>query len=144
MQKEYAIIGVVTLLVLGGITFYSYRQDTAPGALDAFAACLVEKGATFYGTFWCPYCQSQKKLFGNSAKHLPYVECSTPNGKEQLPICTEKGIKGYPTWEYADGSRDGGKVTLERLAEKTGCALPASAETATEDDTVGSSSSVTE
>jgi hypothetical protein len=124
MRKERVLIVAVTLLVLAGILGIAYWQNSAPGTLDAFAQCLKEKGATFYGAFWCPHCQNQKKMFGRSAKLLPYVECSTPNGRGQLPLCDEKKITGYPTWEFSDGAREGGEVPLSKLAEKTGCALP--------------------
>ena len=94
------------------------------GKLDSFATCLADSGATFYGAFWCPHCQNQKALFGSSAKLLPYVECSTPDGRNQLSICTDAGVTGYPTWEFANGDREGGEVSLERLSELTNCPLP--------------------
>ncbi len=93
--------------------------------------CLKDKGATFYGAFWCPHCKAQKKLFGSSAKYLPYIECSTADASGQTKECIDKKIEGYPTWELADGTRipndsvDGAGVKLETLAEKTGCQLPA-------------------
>ena len=124
MKKEHIIIGLITVVVLASIVMISYKQDNTPGKLDTFAMCLEDKGSIFYGAFWCPNCQNQKKMFGRSAKLLPYVECSTPNGKGQLSVCTEKNITGYPTWEFADGSREVGEVPLETLAEKTGCELP--------------------
>ena len=124
MKKEFIIIGGITLAVLAGAIGFSYKENNTPGKYDTFAQCLGEKGAVFYGAFWCPHCQNQKKLFGNSAKKLPYVECSTPNGKGQLQVCTDKKIEGYPTWEFADGSREGGEVPLAKLAEKTSCTLP--------------------
>lgn len=102
----------------------SLLLKTVPGKYDQFATCLKDRGATFYGAFWCPHCQRQKALFGNSVKLLPYVECSTPDGKSQTPICVDKKITGYPTWEFADGSRLNGEIPLETLAEKTGCSLP--------------------
>lgn len=111
---------VVLLFVVAGLMF---RSDNAPGELDEFATCLGEKGAIFYGAFWCPSCQDQKKVFGNSQDKLPYVECSTPDGNSQLDVCRDAEITGYPTWEFGDGSREGGKVSLEVLAEKTGCEL---------------------
>jgi len=97
-----------------------------PGAsnLEPFAQCLKDKGATFYGAFWCPHCQKQKAMFGSAVKLLPYVECSTPDGKAQLQACIDKKIDNYPTWEFADGSRLTGEVALTSLAEKTGCSLP--------------------
>jgi len=124
MKKEYAIFGGITVLVLAGIIGFSYRANSAPGELDSFAQCLKGKNAVFYGAFWCPHCQNQKKMFGSSARLLQYVECSTPNGKGQLEVCIDKKIDGYPTWEFADGSREGGEVPLEKLAEKTSCELP--------------------
>ena len=124
MKKEYVIIGGITLLVLAGIIGFSYFENTAPSNLDGFAQCLKDKGATFYGAFWCPHCQNQKKMFGRSAKLLPYVECSTPDGQGQLQVCIDKKVEGYPTWEFLDGSREGGEVPLEKLAEKTSCTLP--------------------
>ncbi len=70
------------------------------GALGDFAKCLGQKGAVFYGAFWCPHCQDQKKLFGDFAKDLPYVECSDASGKEQLKLCADQNIKVYPTWKF--------------------------------------------
>ncbi len=114
------------VLVLGVIGLALVRKDvtTGPGVYDTFATCLGEKGAKFYGAFWCPHCQDQKKLFGKSAKLLPYVECSTPDGQGSTAICQEKKIEGYPTWEFADGSRLNGEIALATLAEKTSCVLP--------------------
>ena len=113
------ILGVVATVLLRGESV-----PEGPGVYDEFATCLKDKGATFYGAFWCPHCQAQKKLFGSSAKLLPYVECSTADGAGQMQICKDNDVSGYPTWVFADGSRLGGEVTLEKLAEKTTCVLP--------------------
>src|SRR3989344_2511265 len=95
-------IGFVALLVaLGG---FSYYQSTLPGSYDDFAKCLTESDVTFYGAWWCPHCAEQKNLFGKSVKFLPYVECST-SSRSQNELCTDAGIESYPTWEFADGSR---------------------------------------
>jgi len=64
-------------------------------------------------------------MFGASAKLLPYIECSTPDGRGQLPLCTDAGVTGYPTWLFADGTKESGEVSLEKLSEKTSCELPA-------------------
>ena len=112
------------LLVVGGLLYWMWVQEQAPGKFDQFAQCLKDKGAVFYGAFWCSHCQAQKKLFGNSAKHLPYVECSTPDGKGQLQVCTDQKVEGYPTWKFADASEHASGLTLRELSEKTGCVLP--------------------
>ena len=113
----------IGVLVIGGLVSLLVVQAQKPGKYDNLAQCLSEKGAKFYGAFWCPHCQATKALFGKSAKLLPYIECSTPDGKGQLPICSEKGIKGYPTWIFSDGSQLGGEQTLQTLADKTACPL---------------------
>ncbi len=115
---------VIGGVIVGGFWWINYTK-TAPNIYDSFAQCLGDKGAKFYGTFWCPYCNKQKAMFGSSAHRLPYVECSTADRKNQLPVCRDKNITGYPTWEFADGSRENGVVELKKLAEKTGCELPA-------------------
>jgi thiol-disulfide isomerase/thioredoxin len=115
--------GVIVLLIVGGFGASMYMK-TLPGKYDGLAQCLGEKGAKFYGAFWCPHCQEQKKMFGNSAALLPYVECSNADGKTQTQICIDKKIQSYPTWEFADGSRMTGEQQPSALAEKTGCALP--------------------
>lgn len=98
--------------------------SVANADLDEFAVCLEEKGATFYGAFWCPHCQAQKALLGNSSS-LPYVECSTPDGNGQTDTCKSAEIQSYPTWTFADGTTANGEQSLEDLAAKTGCELPA-------------------
>lgn len=97
--------------------------EKQPGELDGFAQCINESGAKFYGAFWCPHCNDQKALFGNSAKLLPYVECSTPDRQNQTQECIDAGIQSYPTWEFSDGSRESGVVSLDQLSEITGCQL---------------------
>jgi thiol-disulfide isomerase/thioredoxin len=97
------------------------------GTYDAFAKCLGEKGAKFYGAYWCPHCQSQKDMFGNAKKFLPYTECSDPNGKNSSivqQVCRDANIKLYPTWQFPDGTRAVGEQSLSTLANKTGCQLP--------------------
>ncbi|MBI4128907.1 MAG: hypothetical protein HY460_02540 [Parcubacteria group bacterium] len=120
MTSKRVFFWGVGIVIAGGI-FFLWRL---PGRLDQFAQCLRDRGATFYGTFWCPHCQNQKELFGRSVKLLPYVECSTPDGRSQTQTCTDKNITGYPTWEFFDRSRLTGEISLERLSERTGCALP--------------------
>ncbi|OHA71359.1 MAG: hypothetical protein A3F15_02975 [Candidatus Wildermuthbacteria bacterium RIFCSPHIGHO2_12_FULL_40_12] len=115
---------VAAILIIAGIFFLIAQKNREPGELDEFAICLKDKGAVFYGAFWCSHCQNQKKFFGNSARLLPYVECSTPDGRGQLQVCRGKNIEGYPTWEFADGNRESGEIPLTLLAEKTGCSLP--------------------
>lgn len=123
--RKLLIGALIALVAVGVIWFIAVSiQPPQPGKLDAFASCLKDKGALFYGAWWCPHCQNQKKESGNSAHLLPYIECSTPDGQSQNTICTEKGIQSYPTWVFKDGSRLTGEIPLDQLAQKTGCVLP--------------------
>ena len=121
--RATAVLSCVILVLL----FIGMRLTTAatsiPGKYDAFAQCLQDKGAAFYGAFWCPHCQEQKSWFGSSEKHLPYVECSRFIFGQNA-VCSQKDIQAYPTWIFADGSRLVGEVPLDTLSEKTGCELP--------------------
>jgi len=118
------IIGLLILGIIVAVLLQSNNTSPEPGKYDTFATCLKDKGAVFYGAFWCTHCQAQKKLFGSSQKLLPYVECSSADGTSQLPICKDKKIESYPTWEFADGSSLNGELSLQQLADKTSCLLP--------------------
>ena len=141
MKKEVTIIIVALVIILGGAYFLN-KPTAGSTKYDALAQCIAKSGATFYGAFWCPHCKAQKELFGASVKYLPYVECSTPDGQGQTPICVSKGIQSYPTWIFADGSQQSGEVSLADLASKTSCVLPAGDATSTTAVTPGAATQV--
>jgi hypothetical protein len=93
-------------------------------SLDTFAQCLAEKKATMYGSFLCPHCDDQKKLFGSSFKYVPYVECSVRGSRQMTFPCIVARIRFTPTWIFADEERRTGVQSLKSLSAKTGCALP--------------------
>jgi len=124
MKTKFFVIFVVgVILFVGALGFFMNRNTTKSVNLDAFAQCLKASGAEFYGAFWCPHCQDQKKEFGSSAKYLPYIECSNAD-QTQTQICKDKKIESYPTWIFKDGTIQTGKLELAQLAAKTGCVLP--------------------
>ncbi len=122
MNKKVTWILIALLFI--GLVVWLIRTPGKPGRLDVFASCIKDSGALFYGAFWCPHCQNQKSMFGSSAKLLPYIECSTPDGNSQLPVCTTAGIQGYPTWKFPDGTIKTGEVPLADLSTLTNCPLP--------------------
>lgn len=124
MNKTFIYFVTACAVLLTVLVFIISSSENKPGKLDGFAQCIKDKGAVFYGAFWCPHCQRQKAMFGGSEKLLPYVECSTADGKGQLPVCINKKIASYPTWEFKDGSRETGEVSLEKLAQKASCQIP--------------------
>ncbi|MFH1590305.1 MAG: hypothetical protein ABIC95_00095 [archaeon] len=90
---------------------------------DSFVQCISDSGAKMYGAYWCPHCVENKEAFGASKDAIPYVECSKPNRADQTPECIEAGIQSYPTWEFGDGQRIEGAMSMLQLAQRTGCSL---------------------
>lgn len=100
-----------------------------PGVEDptsrALAIHLANSGAVMYGAHWCDHCKQQKDLFGESARRLPYIECSTGGqGSPQTSDCRNRGIKTYPTW-VINGQRYEELLTPARLASMTNFQPPA-------------------
>ncbi len=132
MKKARTVIAVIALLVIAAVAWKfsggggggtGTGNGNEPGAYDAMAKCLTEKGVKMYGAYWCPHCQNQEKMFGESWKYVTYTECSLPNRAGETEACSKAGIEGYPTWEFASGERVSGEMTLQQLSEKSGCAL---------------------
>jgi len=90
------MVGIVALMRL------AIEGTQASTQYDGLAQCLTQKGLKFFGAFWCPHCQAEKRDFGGSVKYLPYIECSTPDAKGQTQVCIDNKIESYPTWVYPD------------------------------------------
>ena len=119
-----AIFGIIFVLAFAGMIYAQTKDAPDTEEYIALAECIADSGATFYGAFWCPHCQDQHKMFGAADEHLPYVECSTPDGQSQTQACMDAGIDSYPTWILGDGTIMNGVQTPEDLAEATSCELP--------------------
>lgn len=109
---------MAVVLVLA-FRFVIKRPGASAEALDTFAQCLAQRGATMYGAYWCPHCQNEKQAFGNSFRFVSYVECSAESKR-----CLDAGVKGYPTWIFADGRKFEGEQGIEKLSQESGCPLP--------------------
>jgi uncharacterized membrane protein/glutaredoxin len=113
--------GTGAVLVLALHLHYAGYWGKASGPEDPWIRGLAEHlsrtEAKFYGASWCPHCTEQKQLFGESARRLPYVECSPagPNSR-QASVCNDAGIKSYPTW-IINGERYTGTQNLNALAQ---------------------------
>lgn len=118
------IFTIVFVLALGGVMYAQMRSAPDAEAYAELAQCIADSGTKYYGAFWCPHCQDQSKMFGEAKEYLPYIECSTPDGKGQTAECVEAGITSYPTWILGDGTVRNGVLTPAQLAEATNCQLP--------------------
>ena len=116
-------LAAVVILVLHGSYVMPQAEATGPEdpMIRALAEHLADKGVRFYGASWCPHCQEQKRLFGASARRLPYIECNLagPNAP-QASACTSAGVQNYPTWIINGRAIAGQVLSLAELAEATG------------------------
>ena len=114
------VIGVsVVVLVIAGLLLASIGGKN----LDNFATCVTQSGVKMYGAYWCPHCQNQKNLFGSSFDKINYIECALPNNQGQTEACNQAGIQSYPTWEFNDGQRIEGEMSLQAISQMTECIL---------------------
>src|SRR3989344_317950 len=103
------LIKWITIFVLVAVGLVTVKILTPTGKTtlnpeqESFSACLADSGAKFYGASWCPHCNTQKDMLGESVSKV-YIECSLPDRSGQTPICNSEGIRSYPTWRFADGS----------------------------------------
>ena len=105
------------------MTILALASAAQARSLATFGMCLAREGATFYGASWCPQCRAQQKLLGTGSGYVHYVECSADGGRETTQACRDAGISKYPTWVFADGSRETGRLSVETLAARSGCPL---------------------
>jgi hypothetical protein len=117
-------MGVALVVVAGAWASYYFLYYQKVHNLDGFAKCLKTKGARMYGAWWCPHCEEQKEMFNYAFRFVNYTECSAEGQHAMNDTCKQAGIKGYPTWQFADGSRVEGPQPLDVLSQKTGCKLP--------------------
>jgi uncharacterized membrane protein len=95
------------------------EQSQANPFQTGLAMYMGQHGAVMYGSYKCPHCNQQKKLFGDAFKYIKYVECN-PTGENANPsLCLAKGIVNYPTWEI-DGRFYEGAMPLEELSNISG------------------------
>ena len=108
------LLGALSSVNIALIGSVAAKAGPDPGALADF---LSRTKVTYYGSWRCPACQHQGRLFGEAAMRLPYVECAKP---KELPIqaaaCKQEEIQAYPTWILPNGERRVGVQSLEDLS----------------------------
>ncbi len=101
-------------------------EGEAAQDLVAFAKALADVGVTYYGAAWCPACTEQSQLFQDGGDFLPFVEV-TRSDRTLNAVGTAAGIEVFPTWEFPDGTRATGVQSLATLSQRSGVAIPQSA-----------------
>ena len=73
-NSSYYLYGAAAIVVIVLIGFVA-TKERAPSIYDGFAQCVSDSGARMWGAWWCPHCENQKELFGNSfAKNVRMTE----------------------------------------------------------------------
>jgi len=118
-KSTIAVIAAIVVIVLAvGLYAAFFIKPTSTPNVDAFAKCISEKGATFYGASWCGHCANQKQLFNSSFQYVNYVECT-----ENEDLCKQKGVEAFPTW-IINGTKYEGEQSFQQLSGLTGCPVP--------------------
>jgi hypothetical protein len=120
-KKTFFLYGVVLVLLAGAYLAGRYYRGHK---YDSFAKCLADKQAKMYGLYWCPHCADQKRMFGESFQHIPYIECAIRGSHELAPECKVAGVKLFPSWQFGTEAPKVGVLSLDELSQKTGCKLP--------------------
>lgn len=117
LAKNNPLSNVASLPTVEGEAIIADNQTSLDvDNTSALAEHLTAQGYKLYGAFWCSHCKAQKDLFGDAFDKVNYIECSTPDGKNQTEVCEKADIQSYPTWELPDGTRKSGTMTLQELA----------------------------
>jgi len=116
------IISIFFIFALFAVVFlaaYIADMSSQPANYyDEFAKCLADKKVMMYGAAWCPHCLNEKKSFGDSFKYVPYTECP-----DNIQLCTDRGVRAFPTWILGDGRHLDGEQGLMKLSAETGCPI---------------------
>jgi len=93
--------------------------------LVAFARALADAGVQFYSAAWCQFCTDQKQLFEDGGKFLPNIEVTRAD-RTLNAVGIQNQITTFPTWEFPDGSRATGVLSLATISQRSGVAIPTS------------------
>lgn len=99
-------------------------ESTPAQDLVAFAKVLTAKtGVKLYGAVWCASCNEQKALFEDGGDFLPFIEVTNPD-RSTNAIGIANNITTFPTWQFPDGSRATGVLSLATIAQRANVAIP--------------------
>ncbi|MFA5855071.1 MAG: hypothetical protein WC846_02145 [Candidatus Gracilibacteria bacterium] len=111
------------LFILAFAALFLLSCGTRDTTYDYLAKCMTRSGVKFYGSYNCHNCTNQKKMFGDSAEYLPYIECN-PNAKDnEASLCDEAGVTSIPDWRFPDGTKKIGTQKLEDLSTWSSCPI---------------------
>lgn len=129
-MKKILALSITSILLLSAC-----GGEPQDGQYAELAQCLTEKDVKMYGAFWCPHCESQKKLFGDDFRYITYVECDPRGENGDREACLKAGVERYPTWIFPGQEPIIGEQEPAALAKKANCEAPSGETSATESPT---------
>lgn len=91
--------------------------------LVAFAKSLAAAEIKFFGAAWHADTTSQVQLFDDGADHLPFIEVTGPD-REFNDVGEAEEVDTLPTWEFQNGTRFEGTLTLAEISSMSGIDIP--------------------
>ena len=116
IKKNHLKIIFIVFILISSLLYFTTKEDPYKTSVAQY---MTENNVEMYGTFWCPACAKQKEIFGNSFKHIDYVECDERGKDAQPEKCDINNIVSYPTW-IIYGEKIVGVKTIEQLASLSG------------------------
>lgn len=115
---------LLTLSIASVLLLSACGGEPQDGQYAELAQCLTKKDVKMYGAFWCPHCESQKKMFGDDFRYVTYVECDPRGENGDREACLAAGVERYPTWVFPGQEPVIGEQEPAALAKKANCEVP--------------------
>ncbi len=131
LEKRQLLAAQVTSFVAGDVS------DTEPAALVAtttpegepapdlvaFAKLLASAEVKLFAAAWDAESTIQRQLFGDGADDLFFIEV-TDSEREFNDVAAAEEVDVLPTWEFQDGSRFEGRLSLEEISVRSEIDIP--------------------
>ena len=112
IKKNHLKLIFIIFLITCSLLYFTTKEDPYKTSLAQY---MTENNFEMYGAFTCGACAKQKEIFGNSFKHIAYIECHERGKNSQTEKCKINNIEYYPTW-IINGEKIVGVKTIEELA----------------------------
>lgn len=104
------------------VSMASAEGEPAPD-LVAFAKLLASSEVKYFAAAWDADSTAQAQLFGDGADDLPFIEVTGPD-RQFNDVAAAEEIDFLPTWEFPDGSRFEGVLTLAEISSRSEIDIP--------------------
>ncbi len=93
--------------------------------LVGFATALRDAGVELFCADWLEACTQQRELLRDGGKFLPFIEV-TNSDRSANHRFMDKGLTTVPTWDFQNGIRATGMLSVAQISALAGIAIPQS------------------